>query len=808
MEGSRDSPVSARAREHIWAVAVMMLFGLVYLWPALLSGKVLSPNSVLFLFAPWRYIAPSDFQHTWSPVLSDIPTAYYPWNFFARQLIHNGVFPAWNPDAYSGTPFFANAQTGIFSPFNVPLWVLSLNYGIALSSWLKLWLGGVGAYFFARELRLGFWPGVLAGVSFMLCAFNVVWLTFETLPAAAAMMPWALWLGERVIMRRRVGDVLWLAVVTGIAIVGGHPETAIQGFTAVFLYAVIRLVTLRGQVPWERLRGFALFAGALILGILLSAVTLLPVLRAGLNTPGAAYRTGGTPALSWSALKTVLFPAWWEIRKLPLPGPSNYNERTFYVGATALILAGVAVISRGRWREKLPLAVLAVSGVAISFGAPVAYWLASNVFPLDRTTTDRMLLWFQLTVPILGAFGLQQLMESPRRQRVLWVVISTAFVAAVVAVVAISPSLHELRTAINHFRTGRSYTDPKIIALTSVGWWVIFATLVTAALVLLRFTGHARLVASVLVLVAAIDLLHFSEGYQPMLSPAKASPPSTPAIAYLQRHSGSGRVVGLGDALANDYDMVYGLQDARGYDPPQPSYRYLHLWQLANPSAVADPLQIFSLSSVGLKVMNLLGVRYVLEDPSEPPIDVLRRSVVYRGSDAVVFENPGSVPKALIAHKVISVSGEQATLATVASGSFNPATEVIVETDQVGARQLPKISAGGAISVSGESDSEVVLKAHLLQAGVVVLDDAMASGWGVTVDGHPTDPMRVDDVLRGVIVAAGNHVIIWRYRVPGLRSGAILSALAALILLLGAGLVFRRRLIADRSQIKPASQTT
>ncbi len=787
---------------------MMMLFGLVYLWPALLDGKVLSPDSVLFLFAPWRYIAPSDFQHTWSPVLSDIPTAYYPWNFFARQLIHNGVFPAWNPDAYSGTPFFANAQTGIFSPFNVPLWILPLNYGIALSSWLKLWLGGVGAYFFARELRLGFWPGVLAGISFMLCAFNVVWLTFETLPAAAAMIPWALLLGERVIVRRRAGDVLWLAVVTGIAIVGGHPETAIQGFTAVFLYVVIRLVTLRGQVPQERLRGLALFAGALFLGILLSAVTLLPVLRAGLNTPGAAYRTGGTPALSWSALKTVLFPAWWEIRILPLPGPSNYNERTFYVGTVALILAGVAVLFRGRWREKLPLAVLAVSGVAISFGAPVAYWIASNVFPLNRTTTDRMLLWFQLTVPILGAFGLQQLMESPRRQRVLWVTISAAFVAVVVAIVTISPSLHELRTAINHFRTGRSYTDPKIIALTSVGWWVIFATLVTAALVGLRFTGRTRLVASVLVLVAAIDLLHFSDGYQPMLSPAKASPPSTPAIAYLQQHSGSGRVVGLGDGLANDYDMVYGLQDARGYDPPQPSYRYLHLWQLANPAAVADPLQIFSLSPVGLKVMSLLGVRYVLKDPAEPAIEALRQSVVYRGSDAVVFENPDSMPRALIAHKVISVTGEQATLATVAQAGFNPATEVIVETNQAGAGGLPKLSTGGSVRVIGEGNSKVVLKARLLQAGVVVLDDALASGWSVTVDGHPRDPMRVDDVLRGVNVPAGNHTVSWSYRVPGLRLGGIVSALAALIVLLGGGLVFRRRWIAARPLTEPVSQTT
>jgi hypothetical protein len=782
-----------RNREHACAALLAMLFALAYLWPALLAGKVLSPNSALFLFAPWRHFAPSGFEQTWNPLLTDIPTAYYPWNVFARALIHSGVFPAWNPDAYAGTPFFANAQTGVLSPLNLPLWILPLNYGIAFSAWLKLWIGGLGAYLFARELKLSFWPGMLAGVSFMLCAFNVVWLTYETLPATAAMMPWAFLLGERIVLRRRLGDGLWLAVVTGVAIAAGHPETAIQTFTAVSFYVAIRLITVHGQPRRDRLRGLGLALGAMAMGVLLSAITLLPVVRAALGTPGEASRTGGTLPLSWAALKTVVFPGWWEIRELPLPGPSDYNERTFYVGAAALILACVAVISRGRWREKLPLAILALFGVAASFGAPVAYWVAANVPPLNSTTTNRMLLWFELAVPILAAFGLQQVMDDPRRLRAVWIALSAAFLAAVVAVVVIDPTLSELGTTINHLPTGTSYSDQKIIALTSVGWWFVFAALVGAALMFMRLSGRTRLIAVMLVLLAAVDLLHFSSGYQPMLSPGAGTLPRTPAVAYLQRHSGQGRVVGLGSSLDNDYDMVYGLQDARGYDPPQPSYRYLHLWQLANPAAVPDPLQVFSLSVTGLKVMSLLGVRYVLEDPSEPPVKALRRSVAYRGSDAVIFENPASIPRALVARRVISVSGERAAISTVASADFDPMTEVIVEDGETGAGRLPETSTGGIVRVREEANSKVVLDANLSQAGVVVLDDAAASGWSVTIDGHQGESLRVDDVLRGVRVPAGEHVVTWTYRVPGLRLGATVSAVATAVLLLGCGLVFRRR---------------
>jgi Bacterial membrane protein YfhO len=774
----------------------MMLFALVYLWPALLGGKILSPNSVLFALAPWRNVAPADFQHTWNPLLTDIPAAYYPWNVFARNLIHAGVFPAWNPDAYSGTPFFANAQTGILSVLNLPLWVLSLNYGIAVSAWLKLWLGGLGVYLLVRELRLGFWPGMLAGASFLLCAFNVAWITYETLPATAAMMPWALWLGERIVLRRRLGDAVWLAVVTAVAITAGQPEIAVQVLIAASLYIALRLLTIQGQRSRERIEGIVLAMAGLTFGVLLSAIVLFPVLQAGLGTPGAAYRTGGTFLIPWSALKTALFPGWWSTRTLPLAGPVNFNVRTFYVGAAALILACTGLISRGRWREKLPLVTLAVIGIAIAFGVPGVRWVGSNVPPLNRTKPAYILLWFELAVPILGAFGLDALMEAPRRQLAVWTVLIVAVAAAVVAVVSVGPSLHELRTTINHLRTGRSYTDPKIIALTSIGWWVIFTMLVAGVLVLMRFTGRTHWIGVAMVLIVAVDLLHFSHGYQPMLSPKESSPPRTPAVAYLQRHSGSTRIVGLGPTLDEDYDMVYGLRDARGYDPPQPSYRYLRLWQLANPTQIAvDPFQVGVPTPVGLRVMSLLGVRYLVEDPSEAPVVALRKSVVYRGSDAVIYENPSSVPPAVIAHRIIAVSGEHAALVRVASKNFDPSTEVIVEGNQVGAREVPAASAGGTVSVMSESNSTVSLVAHLRQAGVVMLDDAIASGWTVTVDGQTRPALRVDDVMRGVNVSAGRHIIVWRYSVPRFRLGAIVSGLSALILLLVGGLATRRRLV-------------
>jgi len=73
-----------------------------------------------------------------------------------------------------------------------------------------------------------------------------------------------------------------------------------------------------------------------------------------------------------------------------------------------------------------------------------------------------------------------------------------------------------------------------------------------------------------------------------------------------------------------------------------------------------------------------------------------------------------------------------------------------------------------------------------------VLDDALFDGWRVEVDGEPAPVVRVDELMRGVIVDAGTHEVTWRYTVPGIRLGALVSLLTALALA-GAAVALRVR---------------
>ncbi len=809
------------------AVSAALLLGLlvlVYLWPALVEGKLLSPISMLYGSVPWKGLAPHDLAGYVNGLLSDVPTADYPWRFLVRELLHAGTFPAWNPYVFTGIPLWSNPQTGLFSIFSLPLWILPLNYGIGVAAALKLWAAAIGTYLLVRQLRLGFLPGLLAGVCFSFSAIDIVWLTHETLPAVAALLPWMLWLVERIYQGGRAGSLLGLAAATAIGLGGGHPGMQVHVIAAVGAFALLRAAFQpAGSSRAQRLRPLGLAFGGLGLGALLMGAMLVPEALSSQGTIGTLARSHGRGTLPgtqmpFTAIRTVLFPDWWgrpssyehgaPVSQLA-PGVFvglNYNERTFYAGAVGLLFAVVGVAAAGRWRHKGPFVALGVLALAITMHFPGLYQLVTNLPVFEKVQNQRLHFVWAMGMSVLAAFGLQGLLDAPAGdRRRLAVGAGAAALGAVMLVVALGEGGGAARTAsrtLTHFLTGRDFHSTGVLALTSAVWYLLFVIGVALALLAARRWPDRRAwIATGVVLLAALDMLHFAIGYQPMAPASKSIPPRTGAIVYLERHRDAGRILGIGEALPNDWTLTYGLRDVRGYDPPQPSLRYFHLWRLAEPEQLDwTSFNVESLSPTTVQIAGLLGARYVVAEPgaellSEGEHAVVRMPVVYDGRDARVFENPRALPRAIAAPRERVVEDEAAASALLADPEFDLRREVVVERADAGAvAGLAGGSSPGTVSVADRSNAEVDLRARLTRRALVMLDDSLTPGWSVRVDGHAARVVRVDDVMRGVVVPAGAHAVVWRYRVPGLRAGVALSVLGLLVVAgLGVPLVRARR---------------
>ncbi len=790
------------AHPSMLAAATFAAFVLLYLWPVLVGGKILSPLTILYGFFPWRHYVPGDAHSFFNPLLFDVPTADYPWRWLVRELLREGTFPAWNSHVFAGTPLYANPQTGLFSVFSLPLWLLPLNNGIGVAAALKLWAGGFGTYLLVRELRLTTLPGVLAGVAFSFSAFNIVWLTHETLPAVAVMLPWVIWLVERIFRGGRLGCVVGLAVVTAVGLGGGHPGVQVHLLAAAGAYVVLRAAFVADAGWRERARAAALGGAGLALGILLMSFMLVPEAMSSTGTIGTIARAHGGvlpgAQMPFAAIRTTVFPDWWgrpsafEVNPFVV-NVANYNERTFYAGAVALLLALTALLSRDGWRAKAPFVVLGVVGLAVPLHAPGLYGLVTHLPVFDEIQNQRLDFVFAFAVAVLAAFGLQALLDRPGA-RVRLVVPAAALVLAAVASAHAGAVPGDLGRLVDHFLTGADYRTPSIAALTSVAWFALFALGVGAALaVAWRWPRHRRAMAAVLVLLAMADAYHFAHGYQPMAPASKVVPPETPLVSYLRRHVGQSRLVGMGGTLVNDWSLTYGFDDVRGYDPPQPTLRFYHVWQLANASQdLWHPFWVESMSQEALKVVSLLGAGYVVAPPEVtelPDEDVAMRPLrrVYLGDDGTVFRNPNAAPRAMLP-AVVATADEQGTLSELVTPGFDPRHTVVVERDQPGAVTLPTgRPPRGGVAITGEGDAWVALRATLDRPGLVVLNDNWAAGWTVRVDGRRAAPLRVDDIMRGVVVGSGRHRIVWSYEVPGLRIGVAMSALALALALAALG---------------------
>jgi hypothetical protein len=791
-----DDPPAARRprasgahREHLLAVALLGGLLLVYLWPALLGGRLLTDDAALYLWAPWKSEAPSNYLSFVNPLLIDVAQYHYQWDLYVRAALHGGRFPSWNPYVLSGTPYYTNSQNGLTSLFDVPLWVLPLHYALGLVAWLKLMVAGLGAYALSRTLKLGMWPGLLAGVCFALCAFNVDWLEHQTLVASSVWLPWLVLAVELTLRERRVRVIVALALLAALTIDGGHPGTEVQTLGAAGLYALVRAATLADATARARLAGLARVAIGMLIGGLLMAFVVVPVILASHGTSGAAAREGGGFTLPVGALRTLFFPGWWG---RPSEGnnlaPVNYVERTVYAGSIALLLALVAIASQRAWRYKVPLVVVGLVGLAVGFGFGPVHWVVVHL-PLFASVQDaRMVLWTQFAIAMLGAFGLQSLIDHPELRRRAWRVLGAGVIVALLALAGLFPTLHELHVLLEHFLTGRGSHEVPMLALIAVVWWLVFL----AALALLLWLGgrgwiSQRTLAIALVLAATLDMYHFAQGFAPMESPRQL-PASTPGMAFLERTAGESRVVGTKEALLADTNINYGVREPTGQDPPQPSLRYFRLWRLANPSQSEEfILTLPRLTPTALKVMSLLGVRYVVTDPRTPL--ELALPIVYRGRDLLVYSNDLAVPPAFVPRSVLAVDGESQQLSLIA-GSLHPQREAMIEAGSGSA-----VSAGaGTVAIEHEEGATVRMTAHMSRGGLVVLNDAWAPGWSVSVDGRAAKVLRVNDVMRGVVVPEGAHTIVWHYRVPGLVSGIAIS----LLTLLGTALtlvwlVLRRR---------------
>jgi hypothetical protein len=774
---------------------------------ALFGGKVLSGNDLLFFQSPFSPFKPPELLRPTNPYTYDAVYVFHPDMQLARALLGAGELPLWNPYSQSGRPLLASQQGAPFYPLTFLAYLLPFWHSLAWIAALKVLLAGLGTFVFARSLGLRTAPSLLAGISYALGSYFVIWLEHPH-TNIYLLLPWLLWLTDRTLLRGSVRWAAGLAAAVGLALLGGHPQSVVIVMLAVGLYALFRLLVggparedELGGVPGElRLRRGALFAGACLLGLLAGAVMVIPFAEA--LGEGSKLSREQSSLVQRSAV-TLVFPNYWGRADRAVMGNAPpLVEGMMYTGGVALLLAAGGLVLR-RTRTQLFLLALAALAffVAVDLG-PIDN-LAREIPGLSAVNLARVVIVISFAIAMLGAYGLDGLMSgAPGKGRAV-AAMAVAAIAPFAWFIPNSEVTWDPATSLDHFfTTGFFASTPeavKAVWMAVAARWVLLAVLVIGAAVLLWRGRAVAAVAIALLGLAAVDLVPLTRGYHPAIPEAWADPPPPRTITRLQELQGTDRIVGEGGVLGPNLSARYRLNDVRGHDLPG-MQRYLDLYFALGGQVLGSSGQRTEYpSAAGRKLLDVFGIRYAAA-PGLRGTDGMH-TVLQEGAVAAVLENDEALPRAWVAYD------------WRAAGSAKEALDVVYATPKEELMRAPVVE--GAFASPGASGApppaparvvrseahRVELEATAARPGWLVLNDSHYPGWSAEVDGRGVDIKPANSAFRAIEIPAGRHRVTFAYRPLSVYAGIALSALALAVI--AAGLLWP---VAARARRRRASR--
>ena len=786
---------AAAARPVLSAALVYAVLVLIFVGPGLLPGRVLSSSDSYWFQVPWASDIPAGLERPANPEIDDAPSVLHTFVQHAKAELPD--IALWNPHIMAGRPFLANMQSQILSPFSLPAYAMPFYEALAITAALKLFLGCLGAFLLGRALGMRFAGSLLAGAVFGFDLWLVTWLVY---PHASvwALIPWLLWLADRLLRRPDGLSFALLAGAVGVQFLAGHPESSFHALLVTVAFVALRAFQLRrdGELPAIG-RPLFLFAGSLVAGAALAAVVLLPFAELVLRSADLEQRAGSAVDAKTAPrflLGFFLYDYWGRSTGTPLE--LFLLARAFYVGALPLMLAAAALILRPRL-ERVAVAGFAALCMAVVVGVPPIFQIVTALPVFSSGHNTRLALLALLCIALLAGWGLDELIErrhpwERRRRLVAWTSVAIFALPLVWLALARTVSLDDLGEALEvawllgappgNLEAGAA----DVIRLASGLVWLLFGA-AALALVLLRERGRlpAAGFATLAVLLTVVDLFRAGMGYTPAIDERYATQPATGAVRYLQSRLPS-RYVAVGAIPQNALSMRFGLYEARGYDLPVDK-RFDTLWRrYVNPqfasqvdeNPLAIPLSFQEVTPERLRVLGLLGVTDVLQARDAPALDGLpgvRR--VYDGPDARVYAYGRALPRAFVVGAQTVVGSEEEALEAITAPDFDGRRTAIVE-DRIGGLPQGSRPPPGEARLARLEPERVEVDVSARRPGLLVLSDLEYPGWKAEVGGEETDIERVDYLMRGVRVPAGDSTVTFSYRPLSFTVGWVVSLLA------------------------------
>ncbi len=474
-------------------------------------------------------------------------------------------------------------------------------------------------------------------------------------------------------------------------------------------------------------------------------------------------------------------------------GPQMSTEGPHYLGAVTIFLFILGLILI-KGREKWWLLIATILAILLSWGKHFMPFtnLFIDFFPgYNKFRAVTMILVIaQFCVPLLGILAIKDIMSDKisRKELINGLRLATIITGGILLLVLIFPGiagsfLNDYENAYPAWLKSAMVADRKGLLRTDALRSLILILLASAVLFGVIYEKLKKQYFLIIIgALIVIDLWTADKRYlnsDRFEKPASIQKLLTPSIAdkAIMEDPSHKRVLNLAASTFNDnsptsyfHFSVGGYHGAklRRYQDLIDSTLYRECSLLGSALEKATSLDELAPILSVTKTLNMLNARYIIYSPDAPPL-----------------ENSNALGNAWFVEKPVIVADANSEITTFKT--IDPKAEAVVDqrfSEQIG-KDLYPIAEGESIWLDSYKPDELIYKSSVQNEKLAVFSEIYyPAGWKCFIDGNESEYFRVNYVLRGMIVPAGEHEIKFSFEPDSYYTSNKVSLASSILLIL------------------------
>lgn len=276
--------------------------------------------------------------------------------------------------------------------------------------------------------------------------------------------------------------------------------------------------------------------------------------------------------------------------------------------------------------------------------------------------------------------------------------------------------------------TGDAWRSFFLILLSAGGLWLYLNNKLKASYLM------ALIGLLVLIDMWTVDKRFLNNDHFMPKQVAKAIKPTQNDLLILQDKDPNYRVLNLSTNTFNESATSYFHKSVGGYSPVKlRRYQDIIDFYLSN-------------RGINMNVLNMLNTKYVIV-PTE--------------NGSTVQQNPDALGNAWFVDSLLWVDSPDDEIHAL--GTLNPATMAVVEKTWKENVTVEPVVVGNSASIvmTQYTPGKLTYQSHSDKARVAVFSEVFYKTWRATIDGQPANPIRVNYILRGLEIPAGQHEVVF-----------------------------------------------